>query len=74
MRFFETSPLPRGWKWGCALLSALGLFWSFPPSGHGLLVFVALIPLFLVKSHDRKYDEAEYRKDHEKDERPESHR
>lgn len=47
MRFTEPSLLPRGWKWGCVLLSSLGLFWSFPPWGYGLLVFVALIPLLL---------------------------
>jgi len=29
----------------------------------------ALIPLFLVRSHDRKYDEAEYRAEHHKSER-----
>jgi ATP-dependent Lon protease len=29
----------------------------------------ALIPLYLVRSHDRKYDEAEYRAEHQKSER-----
>ena len=28
----------------------------------------ALIPLYLVKSHDRKYDEAEYKADKQKNE------
>lgn len=32
-------------KWACAGLSALGLFWSFPPGGSGVLAFVALVPL-----------------------------
>ncbi len=34
----------------------------------------ALIPLYLVKSHDRKYDEAEYKADRQKSERPETPR
>ena len=31
----------------------------------------ALIPLYLVKNHDRKYDEAEYKADQQKSERSE---
>jgi ATP-dependent Lon protease len=31
----------------------------------------ALIPLYIVKDHDRKYDEREYRAEHEKSERGE---
>ncbi|HSP15822.1 MAG TPA: endopeptidase La [Thermoanaerobaculia bacterium] len=34
----------------------------------------ALIPLYLVKSHDRKYDEAEYKADKKKNERSETQR
>ena len=34
----------------------------------------ALIPLYLVKSHDRKYDEAEYKADKQKNERSETQR
>jgi len=31
----------------------------------------ALIPLFVVRTRDRKYDEAEYKAEHQKSERPE---
>ncbi len=34
----------------------------------------ALIPLYVVKTHDRKYDEAEYRSEKQKSERPEQRR
>ena len=34
----------------------------------------ALIPLYIVKDHDRKYDEAEYRADHEREVRPQVER